>query len=134
MPTSRASIALLLLTLFTAALTVGQTFNGTILGNVQDSSEAMAAGARVTVIQPDTNLRRTTTTDKEGYFEFPLLPPGVYRIEAELAGFKKFVRDDLHLQISQKMEVPVQMELGSVSESVLVKAEAPLVETTSSSR
>src|SRR6476469_6309503 len=113
MPTSRASIALLLLVLFTAGLSFGQTFNGTILGNVQDSSGAMAAGARVTVIQPDTNLRRTITTDKEGYFEFPLLPPGVYRMEAELAGFKKFVRDDLHLQISQKMEVPVQMELGS---------------------
>ena len=115
-------------------LCFGQTFTGTILGTVLDSSGASAPGVSVTIIETETNLRRNTTSGDDGHFEVPFLHPGAYQIEAELKGFKKFVRSGLKLEISQKMEIPVILEPGTLSETVVVKGETPLLETQSSSR
>ena len=124
----------LLLALLTACMAFGQTFTGSILGTVHDSSGAVVQDAKITVMETETGLRRTATSGKDGYFEVPLLPPGAYEIDAEMQGFKKVVRAGLRLEISQKMEIPITLEPGAVSESIIVKAETPLLETTSSSR
>jgi hypothetical protein len=122
------------LLLIAVAACFGQTFTGTILGIVNDSSGATVAGAKVSILETETNLRRQSVSDKNGNFEVPLLPPGTYRVEVEMSGFKKFVRSGLVLEISQKMEIPVKLELGALSESVMVHGETPLLETTSSTR
>src|SRR4029077_12930425 len=111
-----------------------QTFTGTILGTVHDGSGAVAPNVKITIVETQTNVRRTSASDKDGHFEMPLLPPGTYQVEAELTGFKKFVRSELRLEISQKMEIPIVLEPASVSESIEVKGETPLLDTTSSSR
>src|SRR5207249_275593 len=89
----------LLFPLLTACVALGQTFTGTILGTVRDSSSAVVQAAKITVVETETGLRRATTSGKDGYFEVPLLPPGSYQIEGEMAGFKKFVRSGLRLEI-----------------------------------
>src|ERR1700690_997896 len=96
------SLVTLTLILLAVAVCFGQTFTGTILGIVNDSSGATVAGARASILETETNLRRQTTSDKNGNFELPLLQPGTYQLEVELTGFKKFVRTGLTLEISQK--------------------------------
>ncbi|HEY3838243.1 MAG TPA: TonB-dependent receptor [Bryobacteraceae bacterium] len=119
---------------FSATYGYSQTFSGTILGTVQDTSQAVMQSVQVTVVEVNTGLQRSATSNKLGYFEFPLLPPGMYRIEAEQTGFKKFVRVGLDLQIDQKMEIPIMMSVGAATETVQVEAQTPLLETTSSTR
>lgn len=116
-----------------ATAAFGQTFTGTMLGTVQDSTGAVLPNVRVVVTEQATGVERSTQTNGVGYFEIPLLPPGIYRIDAQLTGFKRVSRANLKLDTSQKMEVPVTMEPGQVTETVEVKAEAPLLQTTTSS-
>ncbi len=129
----RCFVALALFILV-ADISFCQTFTGTILGTVRDSSGALSPATKITVVETETNLRRSTSSGKDGYFEIPVLPPGDYQVEAELSGFKKFVRTGLKLEISQKMEVPITLEIGTVNESIVVQGESPLLETTSSTR
>jgi hypothetical protein len=117
---------------FTAIL-VAQTFTGTILGTVQDSSGAVVPNVKVVAVETSTNVERSTVTNDQGYFELPLLPPGRYRLDAQVTGFKKFSRANLKLDISQKMEVPVTLSPGDVAETVEVTADSPLLQTTTSS-
>lgn len=111
----------------------GQTFTGNILGTVNDSSGAVLPGVRVVVTEQSTGVVRSTLTNDVGYYELPALPPGVYRLEVEFRGFKKFSRADLRLNTSQKMEVPVMMQPGEITETVEILAESPLLQTTTSS-
>ena len=110
-----------------------QTFAGTILGTVLDSSGAAVPGATVTAVATATNATRTATSDEKGYFELPLLPPGEYSITVEKTGFKKFSHGSLQLVIDGRLEVSVSLSPGSVKETVEVRGASPLLETTNSS-
>ncbi len=116
-----------------ASLTLAQTFTGTILGTVSDSTGAVVPNVKVVAISAETNVTRTTNTNDQGYFEIASLPPGLYRLEAEMTGFKRFTRSNLKLDTAQKMEVPVALQAGAVTESVEVKADSPLLQTATSS-
>ena len=81
--------------LFTLILTTSawsQVSRGTILGTVKDPSGAVIPGVSVTIVNEGTNLSRTLITDETGSFNAELLPIGKYRVEAELAGFRKMRR------------------------------------------
>jgi len=102
-----------------------QTFTGTILGTVKDSSGAVMPAVKLRAIETSTNVERVTVSNELGYYEYPLLRPGTYRIEAEYAGFKKFTRGGLKLDIGQRMEIPIVLTAGDVAEVVEVRGEAP---------
>ncbi len=110
-----------------------QTFTGGISGSVKDSTGSIVPQAEVTVVNNGTNERRTVRPDESGNYNAPLLPPGQYRVEVSAPGFKKFVRDGLVLQIQQQARVDVALTVGEVTESVQVTADAPILETTTSS-
>lgn len=110
-----------------------QTFTGSILGTVQDATGAVVPGAKVVVVNEATNVLQSSVSNAVGYFEIPALPPGSYRLEVQSTGFKRFLRPGLKLDTSQKMEVPVALVTGEVTESVEVKADSPLLQTTTSS-
>ena len=76
------------LTLLTEVHTPGQTFRGTILGVVTDSSGAAVPGATVTIKNVDTGLTRTVTTTDDGSYSAPELPIGNYSVTVEKSGFK----------------------------------------------
>ncbi|MBL8213794.1 MAG: TonB-dependent receptor [Bryobacterales bacterium] len=116
-----------------AALGFGQTFTGTILGTAQDSTGAVLPNVRITVTEQATGVERSSQTNEVGYYEIPLLPPGTYRIDAQFTGFKRITRGNLKLDTSQKMEVPLTLEPGQVNETVEVKGETPLLQTSTSS-
>jgi hypothetical protein len=103
----------------------------TILGSARDSSSASMPHVKITASNAATNFVRTTTTDAAGEYRFLSLPVGTYRIEAELAGFQKFVADNIVLTVDQQHRVDVMLQVGSLQQTVEVSANAVQVETTS---
>jgi len=106
-----------------------QQGRGTILGTVADSSGAAVAGARVSIVNTETNTAVGTQTNSDGNYTSPALIVGDYQVTVEHAGFKKTVRTGIRLQVDQRAEVNLQLELGTVGESVQVTGELPLVNT-----
>jgi hypothetical protein len=111
-----------------------QEFRATIRGQVLDSSGGVLPGATVTVTNVDTNEIATATTNVEGNYTIPFLRPGAYTLTAELAGFQKYLRSGLNLQVSQDATINVQLTVGGVTEEVSVTAETPVLETSNANR
>ena len=105
-----------------------QETRSTIQGHVRDPQGAVVVNATVVVTNTDTNAFVRLTSNQAGYYEAPLLLPGKYTVSAELTGFKKAVRSGITLQVSDRTEVDLTLELGAVTESVTVTAEAPLID------
>ncbi len=102
-------------------------------GTVVDQRGAAVPNAKVTVTQADTGVSRQTVADSAGNYLFAALQPGVYNLSAEASGFKRVVQNGLELQINQRAEINLKLELGNVNESVQVTGTAALLETESSS-
>ena len=100
-----------------------------LFGRVLDPQNSAITGASVTVRNTETNVKVSLTTNDTGYYEANLLLPGSYQIEAEAPGFKRLVRRGITLPVSSRLEVSLQMEVGGVTETVSVTADAPLLET-----
>jgi hypothetical protein len=111
------------------ATVYGQAVTGTIFGNVSDSSGGVVASAVVRAVNTDTTETRSTTSDPQGAYLFPALPAGRYRVETEVTGFKKVVRDSVGLGVNQNARVDLALEVGSVTQEVHVREDAPLVDT-----
>ncbi|MDX1983215.1 MAG: carboxypeptidase-like regulatory domain-containing protein, partial [Bryobacteraceae bacterium] len=107
-----------------------QAVTGTIYGIVSDSTQAAIAGAKVTVVNTNTNYTREMQTQGDGSFRFPSLPLGVYRVTAEQAGFNTFTQEGMTLQVDQQLRVDMTLRVGNVSEKLEVTGEAPLVNAT----
>src|SRR4051794_18000741 len=119
--------------LIAAALCVcglrAQFDTGQISGFVKDSSDAVLAGANVTVIHEGTREERKTTTNQNGYYVVPNLPVGTYTVTAEATGFKKFVQTGIVLNSAARVNVDATMTVGTMSESVEVRASTSQVQT-----
>jgi hypothetical protein len=118
-----------LILLAVAASGYGQAVTGTIFGNVSDSSGGRVAGAAVRAVNSDTTETHSTVTDTQGAYLFPALPAGRYRVETEASGFKKVVRDSVGLGVNQNARVDLVLEVGSITQEVHVREDAPLVDT-----
>ena len=128
--TSRLGSAFALLVLLAATL-AAQSITGSVTGVVTDASGAVIQGAEVMVINIGTNIRSNAKTGASGNYTVPLLPRGEYRVEVSAAGFKRFVREGILLQVQQTARLDVQMTVGEVVDSVLVTADAARLETES---
>src|SRR5256712_5064674 len=101
---------------------------GIITGEVRDTTDAVVPRVSVTVVNKATNATRTTVSNAVGLFDFPALPPGPYTVTSELQGFKTATRD-VELQVQLTARVNFTLELSTISETTIVTAESPLVET-----
>ena len=116
--------------LLAAALSCpAQTVTSAIVGTVTDPSSAVVPGVSIVVTNVDTGIRSSTTTDSVGNYTVGQLPPGNYEVTGEIAGFKKFVRPNVTLEMTRQLRIDVQLETGSTTESVNVEASTPLIET-----
>src|SRR5690349_10146605 len=104
---------------------------GTILGTVRDASGAFMPNVTITVTHTETNLVQTTHSDTSGDYRFLALPVGTYRIEATQPGFRKYLADNVGLQVNQERRVDINMNVGSLEQQVEISANAVQVETTS---
>jgi len=130
------TIAILLLVgfcgalLFHAPLAEAQSTNASVTGYITDPTKAVIVGAKIIVINVDTNVRYEGTTNNSGSYDVPALPPGRYRIEVEKPGFKTVVKSDLILHVQDTAAINFEMALGSQSEIVTVKEGGLVINTT----
>lgn len=107
-----------------------QTFRGGVEGTVTDSSGAAIAQAQVTAKNADTGLARSTQTDDQGFYFITELPLGDYTVTVSKGGFRTATVQGVHVGVSARERLNVQLRPGEVRETVVVNEEVPLVETT----
>ena len=103
---------------------LAQFDSGQLSGFVRDPQGGVVPGATVKVLNDSTKAERSYTSDNSGYFVAPALPPGSYRVEIQLAGFRKYVRTGVKLDAASKVQVDAVLVPGGVDEEVTVVAEA----------
>ena len=118
--TSRTAIAAFLL----AAHLIGQSTTS-VHGEIADSGGALVPGAVVTVTNPTDAFSRQTTSDGTGQYQFPQMPPGDYDLSVEQQGFRVATQSKVRLQVNTPATINFKLELGNVTETVNVSAEAP---------
>jgi hypothetical protein len=106
---------------------LGQEFRGTVSGVVTDPAGAAVAGAKVTVSEMHTGTKIHTVTDGVGQYAAPFLQPGDYDIAVSVAGFKEFVRKEVHVGSGDHPVIDVRLSVGDATQSVEVTADAPLI-------
>jgi hypothetical protein len=122
----------LVLALTCAVSSQAQVTTGGVRGVVTDPNGAVVAGAKVTLNQKSTNAQRTAQANDSGLFEFNNLPVADdYTVVVEAANFKSLTLTDVKVQLNQMTDLPAQLTVGAVGESVTVTAGgAELVDTT----
>ena len=98
-------------------------------GYVTDPSGQAIAGAQVKATEVDKGQVRDTVSEATGRYALPDLPVGNYRLEVSAAGFKTYVQTGIILQVASNVTVNVPMQIGAVTESIRVEANAAMVET-----
>src|SRR5436309_2248913 len=88
-----------------AANTFAQTGNAQLGGTVQDPSKALIPGVTVTATNVDTNVTQTQISNESGVYSFAVLQPGLYRLSAELPGFRKQVLNDVRLVVASQSRI-----------------------------
>lgn len=126
-------ICLALLAFLFGPAAMAQDFRATITGRVSDSSGAVIPDAAVQATRVDTGTTVSTKTNRQGIYTIPFLLPGVYRVEVSAKGFRKLVRTNITLQVADKLNLPVVLTLGEMSQQVTVTAPQQVIETASAS-
>ncbi|HUS08556.1 MAG TPA: carboxypeptidase-like regulatory domain-containing protein, partial [Bryobacteraceae bacterium] len=125
---------LLLWVILLASTFHGQEFRASLSGEVTDSSGAPVPGAQVVVTNVLTTVTHEAVANEAGRYNVNFLQPGTYTLAVEKAGFKKFVRDRMTLEVSQHVSLDVRLEVGQLTESVTVAGEVSLLQTESATR
>ena len=102
-------------------------------GQVLDNTGAVIVGADVKATQLETQTTRTAVTGVQGLYSLPALPVGPYSLEVTSPGFKNYTQSGIVLQVGNNVKINVNLEVGSLSESVKVTADANMVETKNNS-
>ena len=114
------------------AVVSAQLLTGTITGTVTDNSGAVLPGATVTVSgERIIGGSRLEVTGARGVYRLDNLPPGEYAVRFELAGFKTIERTGIRVSAGFTATISIQLELGTVEETVTVTGESPVVDTKS---
>ncbi len=111
------------------ALALQAQSTSSLTGLVTDPSGAVVPGARIVVVNSDTNQRRTALTDSQGRYSFPQMQPSTYEVRASASGFSDVVVRDVALLVSTPSTVDIRFEVGAVQQSVAVTGEALQVNT-----
>jgi hypothetical protein len=118
-------LVLIALALLVAGTAVAQVISGSISGAVKDASGAYVSKATVTVKAAAIGVTRTTTTNADGMFVVPNLPPGNYTVSATAQGFKLLEKKDIHLSPGDRLSAgEFVLEVGASGTTVTVEADA----------
>jgi len=128
----RLAFLLGILFLVVAVPLYSQTTNGAIQGSVTDTSGGAVVGATVTARNMDTGLTEPTETSDAGVYFLPNLPPGRYSVTIEAKGLKKYSQEGVTVSVGTTTPLNIQMQVGAVTESITVSADASQLQTASS--
>jgi hypothetical protein len=127
------AIILSLMVLMAPAPASAQETRGRIVGRVTDSTKATVPGASVTVTDVARGTTVTLTTNEQGLFQASYLVPGTYKVVVELQGFRKYIAENLVLQMAETRDLSIVLEVGGLQEAVSVTAEVLTVNTSDAS-
>ena len=108
---------------------LAQELYGSVIGTVQDGSGARIPGATVAIVNRDTNLILTSTSNDTGAYTFTNVLPGTYDVKVTLQGFKEFVKQQVPVTTGSISRVDARLEVGQLSETVTVQSEVQLLKT-----
>src|SRR5436190_7314125 len=95
------------------ATSLAQEFRAPISGRVSDTQNAVIGGAKIIATQIGTEAKFETVSAADGLYTIPFLAPGSYRLTAESAGFKRYLRDNLAVGANERLGVDIQLEVGA---------------------
>ena len=130
----RSSFLVLLFLWFVSFPLLGQTFRGRVQGIVTDASKAVVAGATVTLTNVNTGVKTTRQTSTTGLYLFDNVDPGTYSISVEMAGFGKFIQENILVQSGSDVTVDASLQLGTVASAMTVTETPVAVEFNSTSK
>jgi hypothetical protein len=132
MPTPEQSIAVLLVLILQASSVWAQMSRGTITGIVTDPTGAVVPRVAITITSIETDVASKVATNQSGVYTVTLLKEANYRLSAEKAGFKKYERTGILVQVGGTTRIDFSLSLGSPAQSVIVTGEpSPLERETS---
>jgi hypothetical protein len=105
--------------------------SGAVLGVVSDTSGAVIQGASVTLTNTATGVKTTTKTNNEGVYVFPYVQPGVYDVSAGNTGFQTVKKPGVTVNVTERVQVSFNLQVGSTKQTVTVEGAAPLLNTVS---
>jgi hypothetical protein len=108
-----------------------QAVNGTVVGTVTDSTGAVVPDALVTITEVNTNAARSVHTDANGYYSFPDLAPGTYRVRVEKQGFATAERNQIPVAVNSTVRADLQLQPGQLSETINIQSTVPVLQTDS---
>ena len=118
-------VGLLVVSAWPALAQQGQS---SLQGRVSDSSGLALPGVTITVTHEGSGVFRNLVSNSDGSYFATGLVPGPYRIEAELAGFRKYQRQGLLLQIGTTASIDITLGIGTLEQNITVTGESPLVD------
>lgn len=116
------------LILFSVSLSWSQVSSGSIAGLITDESNAVIPSVAVSLVNQSTGAQRITKTDAAGIFVFPIVPPGVYTLRAEMQGFRSYEASGLEVQVAQQVKHDIQLNVGDTATKLEVVATTPVLE------
>jgi Carboxypeptidase regulatory-like domain len=115
------------------ASATSQSFYGSLVAVVEDPQGGVMPGATIVLVNTATSERREGVSAEDGTYRFVNLVPGTYRLEVELSGFQRYVRDQIQVSVQSTPRIAVTLQIGSLQETVSVTGETPLLQTENAS-
>src|SRR6266536_5837099 len=112
---------------------MSQSFYGSVLSVIKDAQGGIVPGATVVLTNVATSERREGVSADDGILQFVNLVPGTYRLEVELTGFQRFVREGIQVNVQATPRIEVTLQLGNLAETLTVIGASPLLQTQSAS-
>ena len=125
------TVALILAVLLATPCADAQSTGGRIRGTATDPSGAAVVGVTVSLKNEATGTERDAPTDANGEYVFLEVPVGVYTVELQQTGFKKYLRKGVSLELNQILTLDIVLQLGGTTDVVEVTGAPPVVDTTS---
>src|SRR5829696_8244917 len=129
----RFLLVLLFLANCLAATAAAQAGQAELTGEVRDHAGSVIVNCNIKLTEKRINRTYASTVSASGVYTFTNLKPGLYTVVVEAAGFKRHVRERIRLATGEKVRLDVELEVGSVSESITITSDASLLRTESGS-
>ncbi len=108
---------------------MAQSDRGTITGTIADPAGAVVPGASIEAKNAETGALYKAASTSTGNYTLSQLPAGVYQLSVSVPGFKQYVRTGITVQVAQTLRIDIPLEVGNITETVTVNADAPLLRT-----
>src|SRR5678815_2632437 len=108
------------------SLAVAQSSQGGLRGIVKDA-QGVIPGVSVTLLNESNGVSRDTVTNERGEYSFPAVDPSVYTVKVAVQGFRSFERQGVRISTQQFVGLDIQLEVGTLAETITVTADAPLI-------